>query len=88
MWFYLFWEFFDIEIKNGWVIKIEVSWLTFKNNNWNFIVVAKQKWFLRKKAYEYKRNFLKWIWQNKKKFNIKSKKNIKTHPYFDDFLGR
>ena len=89
MWFTLFWEFFDIEIKNWWVVKIEVSWLTFKNNNWNFIVVAKEKWFLRWNAYKYKRDFLKWIWKNKKKFNIKNNdESSKSHPYFDDFLGK
>ena len=94
MWFILFWEFFSIEIVNWWVDTIEVSWLTFKYSNWKFVVVVKQKWFLRWNAYKYKRLFLKWIWENKKKINqknnnSKNKSNyIKPHPYFDDFLWK
>jgi len=89
MWFILFWEFFDIEIVNGWVDEIEVSWLTFKYNpkDWKFLVVVKQKWFLRWNAYKYKRHFLEWIWKNKKKFNSKNN-SIQSHPYFDDFLWK
>jgi len=89
MWFILFWEFFDIDIVNGWVNKIEVSWLTFKYNHkdWKFVVVVKQKWFLRWNAYKYKRIFLEWIWKNRKKLNSKNN-SIQSHPYFDEFLWK
>lgn len=88
MWFILFWEYFDIEIVNWSIDEIEVSWLTFKYSmkEWKFIVVAKEKWFLRWNAYKYKRRFLKWIRENKKsKFKLNT---IKSHPYFDDFLWK
>ena len=87
--FTLFWENFDIEIVNWWIDRIEVSWLSFKYSykDRKFIVVAKQKWFIRKNAYEYKRDFLKWVWDSKRKYRSELNKP-KPHPYFDEFLWK
>ena len=87
IWFLLFWEIFDIEIKNWWINRIEISGLTFVYKNWKFIVVSKQKWFLWWNAYKYKRQFLSWLWKQKKtQENNETWEKEYTHPYFDKFL--